>query len=284
MVSLAKLWIACGVKPAAVVGHSQGEIAAAHIAGGLSLEDAARVVALRAKAMAKIAGQGGMLSVSLPGAELDALLEPYGDRVSLAALNGPASAVLSGEPEALAEILAGCERDGVRAQRIAVDYAAHSTQIEALEEELREAFAPIAPRSGEIPFHSTLLGVELDTAELGAEYWYRNLRETVLFEPVLRSLLEAGQRAFIEIAPHPVLGFGAEETIEATLEEPAEATVLGSLRREEPDSERFALSLAEAHVRGIAVEWAALFEGTDAKARGAAHLPVPAQALLAHPR
>ena len=103
----------------------------------------------------------------------------------------------------------------MRAQRIAVDYAAHSAQIEALEEELLEAFAPISPQSGEIPFHSTVTGELLDTAELGAEYWYRNLRQTVRFEPVLRSLLEQGRRAFVEVGPHPVLAFGAQETIDA---------------------------------------------------------------------
>ena len=261
MVSLARLWRACGVEPSAVVGHSQGEVAAAHIAGALSLDDAARVIALRAQAMAKIAGQGGMLSVSLPAAELGELIEPYGERVSLAALNGPAQAVLSGEPEALAEILASCEQEGIRAQRVAVDYAAHSAQIEALEEELKEAFAPISPQSGQVPLHSTLAGELIDTAAMDASYWYRNLRETVLFEPVLRSLLSEGKRAFVEVGPHPVLGFGATETIEDVLEDPAEAVVLGSLRREEGGPQRFARSLAEAHVNGIAVQWPALFDG-----------------------
>ncbi len=265
MVSLAKLWIDCGVKPAAVIGHSQGEIAAAHIAGGLSLEDAARVIALRAKAMAKIAGKGGMLSVSLPLDEAEALIEPYGEKVSLAAQNGPASQILSGQPEALEEILTACEAKEVRAQRIAVDYAAHSIQIEALEEELLEAFSPIAPQSGAIPFHSTLNGELTDTAELGASYWYRNLREPVRFEPVLRSLIEQGQRAFLEVSPHPVLSFAAEETLEDALQDPSQAVLLGTLRREEGGAERFALSLGEAHAAGIPIDWQRFFKGTNAK-------------------
>ena len=132
MVSLARLWQESGVSPAAVIGHSQGEIAAAHIAGALSLTDAARVVSLRARAMTKIAGRGAMLSLSLTPEQLGERIEPYADRLSLAAINGPASLVISGEPEALAELRASCEKDGIRAQPIAVDYAAHSAQIEAL--------------------------------------------------------------------------------------------------------------------------------------------------------
>ncbi len=264
MVSLAGLWRQLGVQPAAVLGHSQGEIAAAHVCGALSLQDAARVIALRAKAMTKLAGLGGMLSVSLPVTEAKELLEPYGDRVSLAAINGPASQVLSGEPEALGEILAACERDGVRAQRIAVDYAAHSAQIDQLREELGEAFAPIEPQSATIPFHSTVTGEPIDTEELGAEYWYRNLRQTVLFEPVLGSLLAQGRRAFIEVGPHPVLSFGAEETIEAAPEAEG-ASVIGTLRRDQGGPERFALSLAQAHAAGVKVDWEAFFKGTGAK-------------------
>jgi acyl transferase domain-containing protein/thioesterase domain-containing protein/acyl carrier protein len=263
MVSLARLWQDFGVEPAVLVGHSQGEIAAAHIAGGLSLPDAARVIALRGKAMAKIAGKGGMLSISLPAAELPPLLEPYGERVSLAAINGPASLVLSGEPQALDELLASSERDGIRAQRIAVDYAAHSSQIEDLRDELLEAFAPISPQSGSIPLHSTVSGEEIDTAGLDAEYWYRNLRQTVLLEPALRSLLGQGHRTFVEVSPHPVLGFAVQETIADALPE-EEATVIATLRRDHDGPQRFALSLARAHTAGAGTEWGSFFESAAA--------------------
>ncbi|MDX6602290.1 MAG: hypothetical protein QOF13_1492 [Solirubrobacterales bacterium] len=258
MVSLAQLWRACGVEPAAVVGHSQGEIAAAHFAGGLGLEDATRIVARRSQAMARIAGKGAMVSVSVASEALQPLVEPFGERVSLAAVNGPASLVLSGDPEALEALLADCERRGVRAQRVAVDYAAHSTQIEALREELLEAFAPISPQSGQVPFHSTVEGGLLDTADLDGEYWYRNLRETVRLEPVLRELLGEGGRTLIEVSPHPVLGFAAEETIDATSAGQS-TTVLGTLRRGEGDAQRFALSLAQADSAGAPVDWATFF-------------------------
>ena len=138
MVSLAELWRACGVRPDVVVGHSQGEIAAAYVAGGLSLQDAAQVVALRSRALAGLAGRGGMVSVALPVKELEWRLERRrGGGVSIAAVNGPSATVVSGESGALEEFLAECEADGVRARRIPVDYASHSSQIE----EIRQRFA-----------------------------------------------------------------------------------------------------------------------------------------------
>src|SRR6188472_1600351 len=264
MVSLAQLWRELGVEPAAVAGHSQGEIAAAHIAGGLSLEDAARVVALRAKALTKLAGKGGMLSVSLSVEELSKRLRPFGERLSLAVINGPASLVVSGELGALEQLRASCVKDGVRAKPIAVDYASHSVQIEDLREELEEAFAPIAPQSGEIPFCSTVTGELIDTAELGPSYWYRNLRETVRFAPVLDSLLEQGHRTLIEIGPHPVLALGAQEAIDARPEAEGSA-VIGTLQREDDGPERFTRSLAAAHAAGAPVDWQAAFKGAGAK-------------------
>jgi len=264
MVSLAKLWRSLGVEPAALVGHSQGEIAAAHIAGGLSLGDAARVIALRAKAMTKMLGKGSAASVSLAAADLPAYLEPFDGRLSVAAINGPASLVVSGESEALAELLSACERDGVRAKLIA-NGAAHSPQVEIIKDELIEALAPIVPASGEIPLYSTVTGELLDTAEMDASYWYRNVRQEVRFEPALRSLLEAGSRAFLEVSPHPVLSFAVRETIEHALPEGEQTTVLGTLRRDDGGPDRFALSLAQAHAGGIDVSWDAFFEGSGAK-------------------
>jgi acyl transferase domain-containing protein/D-arabinose 1-dehydrogenase-like Zn-dependent alcohol dehydrogenase len=258
MVSLAALWRACGVEPAVVVGHSQGEIAAACVAGALTLADAARVVALRSRALARIAGRGGMAAVALPVDRLEPLLERWGERISVAAVNGPESATVSGDPEALDELLAECESGGVRVRRVAVDYASHSAQIEELRDHLLEAFAPIAPRSGELPFHSTVTGEPLDGAELDGEYWYRNLRQTVRLEPVTRELLGEGCDTLVEISPHPVLTLALQETAEAA-DDPV--AVVGSLRRDEGGLERFAASLAQAHVHGVDVDWTALRAG-----------------------
>ncbi len=254
MVSLAGLWEHCGVRPAAVVGHSQGEIAAAVVAGGLSLEDGARIVALRARALAELAGKGGMVSVALGAEDVLERIAPWGERVSLAAVNGPGSVVVSGDPVALQELLAECEGDGVRARSIPVDYAAHSVQIEAIREVLLEGCAGIEPQAGMVPFYSAVTGGQLDTATLDGEYWYRNLRETVRFEQAMRALLQSGERGFVEVSPHPVLSVGVQETVEATLEEP-DVVVVGSLRRDDGSTERFLTSLAEAWVAGVSVDW-----------------------------
>ncbi len=147
-----------------------------------------------------------------------------------------------------------CEADGVRCQRIAVDYAAHSVQVEELREELLAAFAAVTPRPGEIPFCSTVSGGPLETTELDAEYWYRNLRQPVLLEPAIRSLLDAGQRAFIEVSPHPVLAFGLQETVDDVAPQGG-AAVLPSLQRDDSGPRRFARSLAAAHVAGVEVDW-----------------------------
>ncbi len=164
MVALAEFWRECGVLADAVVGHSQGEIAAAHIAGALSLEDAARVVAVRSRALAALSGLGGMVSVALGVKELEGLLGLLEGHVSVAAVNGPRATVVSGEPAALEELLAGCEQQGVRARRIPVDYAAHSSQVQEIRDELIAGCEPISPRSGSVPFYSTTVGALLDGA------------------------------------------------------------------------------------------------------------------------
>ncbi|MFJ9846749.1 type I polyketide synthase [Kitasatospora sp. NPDC101155] len=263
MVSLAELWRAHGVEPAAVLGHSQGEIAAACVAGALSLDDAARVVALRSRAIRRLAGLGGMVSVAEPVAAVRERLARWDDRVSVAAVNGPGSVVVSGDPEALEELIADCERTGVRARRIPVDYASHSAHVERIEHELLDLLAPIAPRSADVPFCSTVTGAVIDTAGLDAAYWYRNLRHTVEFEQATRTLLAAGRRVFVEVSPHPVVTTGVQETIE---DSGLPAAALGTLRRDEGGPGRFLLALADARNHGARVEWDLLFAGTGARA------------------
>nr|AEP40934.1 polyketide synthase type I [Amycolatopsis sp. FU40] len=262
MVSLAEVWRAHGVQPAAVVGHSQGEIAAACVAGALSLEDGARVSALRSRALLALAGHGEMVSVVASADWVRERSEPFGDRISLAAVNGPGTVVVSGEPAALAELITVCEAEGVRARRVPVDYASHSPHVEQIEDELRKVLAPISPRPAEIPFCSTLTGEPVDTTALDADYWYRNLRHTVRFEDATRRLLADGHRVFVEISAHPVLLTGLQETIEDTGEA---AAAIGTLRRDDGGFGRFLLSLAEAHTHGAAVDWTSFFAGTGAR-------------------
>jgi benzoate-CoA ligase family protein len=274
MVSLAGLWRACGVCPDVVVGHSQGEIAAAHVVGGLSLEDAARVVALRSRALVGLAGKGGMLSVALGARDVALRVGRWGDRVAVAAVNGPSSVVLSGELRALEELLGECVADGVRARMIPVDYAAHSSQVEAIREELLEGCAGIEPRSGDIPFYSAVTGGLLDTAELDGEYWYRNLRETVQFERATRTVLGQGQRMFVEVSPHPVLSLGVGETVDEVLGGQDDVLMVSSLRRGQGGLDRFLTALGEAWVGGVQVDWSQVFAGS-----GGQRVPLPTYAF-----
>ncbi|MEU9117916.1 type I polyketide synthase, partial [Streptomyces sp. NPDC048483] len=271
MVSLAALWTSHGITPDAVVGHSQGEIAAAAVAGALSLEDAARVVALRSQAIARgLAGSGGMLSVPLPVADVEQRLAAY-EGLSIAAVNGPRSTVVSGATAPLDALQAELVGEDVRAKRIAVDYASHSAQVERVREELHRVLAPVRPRPARVPFFSTVTGDWLDTTVMDAEYWFTNLRQTVHFRPAIGELLAQGHHFFIEVSSHPVLSMGIQATAEET---GVAAAVLGTLRRDAGGTDRFLTSLAEAFVRGAGADWSAVFSDT-----GARRVPLPTYAF-----
>ncbi|MFJ2211186.1 SDR family NAD(P)-dependent oxidoreductase [Streptomyces sp. NPDC087864] len=258
MVSLAALWRSTGVEPEAVVGHSQGEIVAACVAGALSLEDAATVVALRSRLLLRLVGRGGLVSLALPAAEAEKRLARWGDRLTVAAVNGPSAVVIAGDTDALDELLGLCEEESVRARRIASSVPSHSAHVEFLEDEVRDVLASVTPRSGGVPFYSTVTGGLVDGGELDAGYWYRNLREPVRFEPVVRSLMERGFDVFVEVSPHPVIT-AAVEDIATGAGKPA--VTGGTLRRGEGGLDRFLLSAGHLSVCGVRVEWGSVFAG-----------------------
>ncbi|SFW88501.1 Acyl transferase domain-containing protein [Amycolatopsis australiensis] len=255
MVCLAELWRDAGVEPAAVIGHSQGEIAAAVVAGALSVVDGARVVALRAKAITELAGTGGMLSVPLPVAEVEAGLDA---RLGIAAVNGPSATVVSGEVAALDAAQAAWEAEGVRVRRVPVDYASHSAQVEAIRERILADLAPVSPSSVDTVFFSTLAGEAIDTAELTAEYWYRNLRATVRFEDAVRAAIAAGHTVFVESSAHPVLTVGVQQTLD---ELEVSGAVAATLRRDRGGLEQLYTAFGRAFVHGVAVAWEKLTPG-----------------------
>jgi acyl transferase domain-containing protein/NADPH:quinone reductase-like Zn-dependent oxidoreductase/acyl carrier protein len=261
MVSLAAQWRALGVHPDAVLGHSQGEIAAAYVAGALSLRDAAKVVTLRSMAISAIAGTGGMVSISRPAERVHALIKPWAQSISIAAQNGPSSTVVTGDAAALDELMVACERDELQVTRISVDYASHSAHLEALRETLHESLCGLQPRTGDIEFISSVTGAGLDTAMLDADYWFANLRQPVLFEQAARWSCEHGYRTFVESSPHPVLIGGIQETLEDYGDD---HSVVGTLRRNEGGMQRFLLSAAEAHVHGKSPNWESMFNDTGA--------------------
>jgi polyketide synthase 12 len=262
MVSLTELWKSVGVNPDAVIGHSQGEIAAAYVAGALSLRDAARVVTLRSKLLRTLAHPGGMVSIACSTERARELLAPYGNRISIAAVNGPSAVVVSGEVAALEELIGFCADLELRTRRIDVDYASHSIEVEAIRDELTEVLAGIEPRSSRIAFFSTVTGSRLDTAGLDTAYWYRNIRQTVQFDQAVRTACEHGYRTFIESSPHPALIAGIEDTFNDTgAAGDTEAIVVPTLGRDDGGLERFLTSAAAAFVAGVNVNWRGVLGG-----------------------
>ena len=215
MVSLVAQWQALGTQPDAVLGHSHGEIAAAYVAGALSLRDAAKVVTLRSKAIRAVGGTGGMVSIAWPIEQVHGLIKPWAQSISVAAQNGPRSCVVTGNASALDELMVQCLRDSLPATRIPVDFASQSADVEALRQALHESLSGLKPRTGDIAFISTVTGAGLDTTILDGDYWFANLRQPVLFEQSVRWAYEHGHRTFVECSPHPVLDVGVQECLEA---------------------------------------------------------------------
>ncbi|MFI0937168.1 type I polyketide synthase, partial [Streptomyces sp. NPDC021019] len=251
MVGLARVWESLGVNPDAVVGHSQGEIAAACVAGILSLEDAARIVVTRSAAITAIAGAGAMLSVAAPAAEVEKALAPWSDRLWVAAVNGPSATVVAGDVEAAQDFMT--DDHGLRVRRIPVDYASHSPHVEAVREQILDGLAGLSPSAGRIPMYSTVTGEIADGAEMDAAYWYRNLREPVRFEETTRALLDDGITVFVEASGHPVLTTALDESAEE--HGTNERTVTGTLRRDDGGLRRLLTSAAHIWAAGVDLDW-----------------------------
>ncbi|MDM4723014.1 type I polyketide synthase [Micromonospora sp. WMMA1363] len=264
MVGLAAVWASVGVVPDAVLGHSQGEIAAACVAGALSLEDAARVVALRSRAIAvALSGRGGMVSVALSEDEAAARLRPWADQVEVAAVNSPSSVVVAGDARALDEALASLAGQGVRVRRVAVDYASHTRHVADIRDDLAEALAGIVAQAPVVPFRSTVTGEWIrEAGVLDGGYWYRNLREQVRFAPAVADLLDRRFGTFLEVSAHPVLVQPISEIVDDT-----DVAVTGTLRRDDGGPRRLLTAMAELFVHGVPVDWTAMLPAGAASAR-----------------
>ncbi|MEU6826951.1 type I polyketide synthase, partial [Streptomyces atriruber] len=262
MVSLAAVWADQGITPAAVIGHSQGEMAAACVAGALSLEDAARIVAVRSDALRQLQGHGDMASLGTSAEEAVELIGDERPGVSIAAVNGPSSTVISGPPEQVAAVVAEAEARGLRARVIDVGYASHNPQIDQLHDLLTERLADIEPVATDVAFYSTVTAERLaDTTALDTAYWVTNLRQPVRFADTIEALLADGYRLFIEASAHPVLGLGMEETIERA---DVSATVIPTLRRDHGDAAQLTRAAAQAFTAGADVDWRRWFPAEPA--------------------
>ncbi|WP_156754862.1 non-ribosomal peptide synthetase/type I polyketide synthase [Actinokineospora pegani] len=257
MVGLAEVWRSLGVEPDAVVGSSQGEVAAAVVAGALSLADGALLMAARSRGLLReCSGRGGMAFVDLPVDAATAAIAPWGDALSVAVVNTASSVVVSGDDDAVGELVEAMAGRGVYCKRVKSDAAGHSAHVDPLLPALRADLAGLAPRSGGVPFCSTVTGSVVDGSALDAGYWCRNVRDTVRVDLALAGLGRTGHDVFVEISPHPVLGMvltgAAAETGGA---------VAGTLRRGAGGWDQVLRSLGSLHAQGVPVDWARLLGG-----------------------
>jgi len=260
-VGLAALWRSWGVIPDAVVGQSVGEVAAAHVAGALSLDDAAQVVVHRSRLLKTTSGQGGMAVAALPLAQAELAIMGFDDLISVAGSHSPNSSVLSGDPDALARVLESLDQRDVFCRMVkGVDVASHSIQMEPLREKLIQTISHLQARPASTPIFSTVTGDAIAGEQLGPEYWGRNLREPFLLGPVVKRLIEEGYDAFLEISPHPVLGRALLEGLQAL---DREGAVLPSTRRDERERETMLGSLGTLYTVGWPIDWSALYEDEE---------------------
>ncbi|MEU9206408.1 SDR family NAD(P)-dependent oxidoreductase [Streptomyces sp. NPDC048415] len=258
MVSLAAVWRARGIRPDAVIGHSQGEVAAACVAGALSLNDAAAVVALRSRALTELSGTGTMAVVALPHTEVEAHLAELGGRVSVAAVNSGRSTVIAGDVEPLEALLTDLDRQQVFTRRLDVDYASHSARVEPVRATILDELDGIITYPTTVAWYSTVTG-EPVTEELEADYWYTNLREPVRFGPAAERMAADGYRYFVELSPHPSLLTAVRTVAEET---GRDLVTVGSLGRDADGPDCLDRAAAELHVHGRRIDWRRLVPDT----------------------
>ena len=256
-VALAALWRSWGVLPGIVVGHSAGEIVAAHIAGALSLEDAICIIYHRSRLQHETEGEGRMLAAGLPVMEAELLIEEYKNRVCIGAINSPGSVTLAGDEDALIEIEKVLELKDVFSRFVRGKVPYHSQKMDRLKSELIKSIQGITPKTTTTPLVSTVTGHLISGLELTPAYWFKNIRETVQFEPAIRELIKSGFLTFLELSPHPVLASSITETLIHL--DKIEGKILPSIRRKEPEQMLMLESIAELYTIGYLVDWSRLY-------------------------
>jgi phthiocerol/phenolphthiocerol synthesis type-I polyketide synthase C len=245
-----------GMTASALVGHSVGEVAAAHVAGILSLEQAALIMAVRSTAAERTAGAGGMAAVGLSAAQTAEIIAPYGAKVTIAAINSPASVTLAGDTATLAAIGKELEAKSVFFRALPVNYAFHSAAMDPLRDEILRGLHSLAPSASQTQFVSTVTGDVLDGTTLNAAHWWDNVRKPVQFAAAIARVAKEDIDIFVEIGPHPVLGFYLHECLRDT-DRPTR--VVATLRRNEPEQAQLWLTLAQAYSAGFEFDYTQLF-------------------------
>jgi acyl transferase domain-containing protein len=266
-IALATLWRSWGVIPAAVVGHSMGEVAAAHVAGVLSLADAMKIICLRSKLARRVSGSGsmGVIGVSLPQASQ--ILAAYADRLAVAASNSPTSTVISGDTAAMEEVFALLEKQNIFCRPVKVDFASHSPQVDGILDDLFHVLEGIRPQPATIPIYSTVTNTIGNGPEFDPTYWLHNLRMPVLFAPAIQQLLAHGHDIFIEISSHPILLSAIQQTLK---DADLQGTLLASCRRDEDEAAVMLECLSTLYMQGLSatsIAWDRLYR-KDARVTG----------------
>jgi acyl transferase domain-containing protein len=255
-IALARLWMAWGLSPTALIGHSMGEVAAAHLAGLLSLADAARIICLRSRLLRRLRGLGAMALLEAEAREVESWIAEDPSHLSLAACNGPRSFIVSGHAAAVDSLLHRLQAQGRFARRVPVEVASHSPLVDSLRADLLEALHGLRAQQGQIPLWSTVTSRWLEAADLTPAYWAENLRQPVQFWRGVQHLLEQGASILLEISPHPVLVPAMQEGVR---HQKSAALALGSLKRQQPERLALLQGLARLYERGAALRWSALF-------------------------
>ena len=255
-VALAAVWRSWGIEPHALVGHSVGEVAAAHLGGVLSFDDAVKVICHRGRLMQRATGLGKMAAIELPEALVEELLESYRDRVSTAAVNSPTSTVISGEAAAIDEIVAAARSRGVRSKVLPVNYAFHGPQMEPFGTEMTEAVSGLTAQAASAPVYSTVTGALATEEDFNAVYWGRNIRQTVRFAAAVRAMLDAGVNTFVELSPNPVL---STMVLQCASTLPQSVQLLPSLREGQPEQFQMLKSLTALFAAGAEIDWEGVY-------------------------
>jgi acyl transferase domain-containing protein/NADPH:quinone reductase-like Zn-dependent oxidoreductase/surfactin synthase thioesterase subunit/aryl carrier-like protein len=258
-IALYEMWKALGVTPSAVVGHSIGEVAAGYASGALTLEQAVLLIFHRSRVQFKATDKGRMLAVGLPHEEAKKLIEGKEDRVSVGAVNGPAMVALSGDTDMIEDIAAELNEKDIFHRLLVVNVPFHSHHMEPLKEEFLASLGEFKTKESVIPFYSTVEGGIVKGEDLTHLYWYRNVREPVLFSAAVQAQIDDGFDVFIELGPHPIHAMGINDLLANAKKK---GLVIHSLRRKEEEKRTFLSSVCALHTFGATIDWKG-FYGDD---------------------
>ncbi|MYI98902.1 MAG: acyltransferase domain-containing protein, partial [Gemmatimonadetes bacterium] len=255
--ALTALWKSLGIEPQIVVGHSVGEIAGACVVGALSLEEGVRIIYQRSRLQKEMQGRGEMLAVGVSSIEAEELIESYGDGLSIAAVNSPMSATISGESEDIDRLQATLEDRRLFCQKLHTGIAYHSGQMDGIRDDFLASLNGLSPSKTRVPLLSTVTGAQADGTEFDADHWWRNIRSPVLFDRIFEQIQGDGEALYIQIGPHPVLSSAIYENL---AHHHRTGDALATLRRDRGAWDVLLESVAKCYVHGHDINWERLVD------------------------